>query len=289
MMFNLSDTCHDIKFTLTPGEDTYHIYTDKYFFIIPRSGLQNLQYGLNAHYKHTELLFGFTDEELTILQKKRPKRSAIDEINYQIERKSYNGELVAPSDLISRLPYMSQSRNRNGKQSIADSRWKNAIRNENPKVLRLIEWFEEEESYIRTKFPDVHWTKGTFSISPCHIYPAKKDRGEDSWTPDKILRDLSIVNKCFDKISSSPLAGKHAINENDAQIALDYLDTFDFHDLSISRQIFYHILTRRIAQNFYSEYDITDIDLDIQLQTLVFQDYLEATLFQNCISHKVNL
>jgi len=263
MMFNLSDTCHDIKFTLTPGEDTYHIYTDKYFFIIPRSGLQNLQYGLNAHYKHTELLFGFTDEELTILQKKRPKRSAIDEINYQIERKSYNGELIAPSDLISRLPYMSQSRNRNGKQNIADFRWKNAIRNENPKVLRLIEWFEEEESYIRTKFPDVHWTKGTFSISPCHIYPAKKDRGEDSWTPDKILRDLSIVNKCFDKISSSPLAGKHAIDENDTQIALDYLDTFDFHDLSISRQIFYHILTRRIAQNFYQTYFITDIDLDI--------------------------
>ena len=263
MMFNLSDTCHDIKFTLTPGEDTYHIYTDKYFFIIPRSGLQNLQYGLNAHYKHTELLFGFTDEELTILQKKRPKRSAIDEINYQIERKSYNGELIAPSDLISRLPYMSQSRNRNGKQNIADSRWKRAIKDENSDVLRLIEYYAEEESVIRTKFPHVRWTKGSFAISPCHIYPALKDRGEDSWTPDRILRDLSLVNKVFDKISASDLKGKHAIDANDAQIAINYLDEYDWDALSISRQALYVILQRRIAQDFYSEYKITDIDLDI--------------------------
>ena len=142
-------------------------------------------------------------------------------------------------------------------------RSRDAIKAENPRVERLIEWFEEEESYIRTKFPHVHWTKGTFAISPCHIYPAKRDRGEDSWTPDKILRDLSIINKCFDKISASPLNGKHAISSEDAQIALDYLDQFDFADLSISRQVFYHVMHRRITQKFYETYYFTDLDLEI--------------------------
>jgi len=262
-MNKLSDLCHNILVMIEEKGDLCHIYTGKYYFMIQKSGLDSLRYGLEAHYKHTELLFGFSDEELTILQKKRPKRSAIDEIDYQIDRKSYNKEVIAPSDLISRLPYMSQSRNRNGKQSIADSRWRNAIKNENFHVLRLIEWYEEEESYVKTKFPNVSWTKGSFAISPCHIYPAKKDRGEDSWTPDKILRDLSIVNKVFDKISASPLAGKHAINAEDAKIAIEYMDSFDWSSLSISRQVLYMILTRRIAQNFYQTYFITDIDLDI--------------------------
>ena len=253
----------DIFYEIDYECDLAHIYTDKYYFAISYPLLPNLIYGLEAHYKQTELLFGFTDDELKILQKQRPRRAAIDEINYQIERKSYNLEIIQPSDLISRLPFASQSRNRNGKQNIADSRWKNAIKNENFDVLRLIEWYEEEESYICTMFPNVKWTKGTFSISPCHIYPAKKDRDATAWTPDKILRDLSIVNKCFDKISASPLAGKHAINAEDAQIAVDYLDSQDWEKLSISRRVLYCLLKRRILQNFYLEYKITDIDLDI--------------------------
>ena len=263
MLKPLSDLCHTILFKIENNSDLAHIYTDKYYFMIPKSGLENLKYGLEAHFKHTELLFGFTEEELSILQKKRPKRDFMTEIEYQIDRKDYNGKLIAPSDLISRLPYMSQARNRNGKQHIADSRWKNAIKDENPDVLRLIEWYAEEESYVRTKFSTVKWTKGSFSISPCHIYPALKDRGEDSWTPDKILRDLSIINKVFDKISASPLAGKHAIDANDAQIALNYLDDYDWDKLSVSRQVLYVILQRRIAQDFYIEYKITDIDLDL--------------------------
>lgn len=259
----ISDICHNIFYKIDINSELCHIYTNNHYFMIPVSGLDHLRYGLEAHYKQNNLLENFSDEELAILQKKRPKRSAIEEIDYQIDRKSYNGKIIQASDLISRLPFASQSRNRNGKQNIADKRWKNAIKDENPKVLRLLEWFEEEESYIRTKFPNVAWTRGTFAISPCHIYPAKKDRGEDSWTSDKILRDLSIVNKCFDKISASPLGGKHAINAEEAQIALDYLDTFDYNDLSISRQVFYVILFRRIVQKFYETYYIADTDLEI--------------------------
>ena len=262
-MKQLSDLCHNISYIHVEEGDLYHIYTDKYFFIVPANTFDHLLYGLEAHYKQTELLEKFSDEELEILQKKRPRRSSIDEIDYQIERKDYNGKIIAASDLISRLPFASQSRNRNGKQNIADKRWKNALKSENFRVERLIEWFEEEESFIKTKFPTVAWTKGTFAISPCHIYPAKKDRGEDSWTPDKILRDLSIVNKCFDKISASSLNGKHATTTEEAQIALDYLDEFDYNDLSISRQVFYVILFRRIVQKFYETYYITDIDLEI--------------------------
>ena len=231
--------------------------------MISTSGLDHLRYGLEAHYKQTELLFGFSDEELTILQKKRPRRSFIEEIDYQIDRKLYNGRIIQASDLISRLPFSSQSRNRNGKQNIADKRWRDALKSENPDVLRLVEWYEEEESYIRTKFPNVNWMKGTFAISPCHIYPAKKDRGEDSWAPDRILRDLSLVNKVFDKISSSDLQGKHATNATEAQVAIYYLDEFEWDTLSVSRQALYVLLFRRIVQNFYDEYKITDIDLDI--------------------------
>jgi len=258
---SISDICHNIEYEIKG--DLCHIYTNKYFFIIPKSGLNHLRYGLEAHYTQHEYLLSCTDSELSELGKIRPKKSCLEEVNYQINRKEYNGAQIRANDLVSRLPVFSQARNRNGKQHIADSRWKNAIKNENPRVLRLIEWFEEEESYIRTKFPKVHWTRGSFAISPCHIYPAKKDRGEDSWAPDKILRDLSIVNRVFDKISGSKLAGKHAINTEDAKVALEYLDKFHFDDISLSRQVLYHVLTRRIAQNFYDEYKITDVDLDI--------------------------
>jgi hypothetical protein len=231
--------------------------------MIPANGLEHLTYGLEAHYRQTELLESFSDDDLLILQKKRPKRGFMEEIEYQLERKDFMGKYISASDLTSRLPVFSQSRNRNGKQHIADSRWKKAIKDENPDVLRLIEYYAEEESVVRTKFPHVRWTRGSFAISPCHIYPALKDRGEDSWTPDKILRDLSLVNKVFDKISSSDLKGKHAIDANDAQIAINYLDGFDWDKLSISRQALYVILQRRITQDFYTEYKITDIDLDI--------------------------
>ena len=231
--------------------------------MIPTNGLEHLKYGLEAHFRQTELLESFSDEDLLILQKKRPKRDFMSEIEYQLERKDFIGKYIAASDLTSRLPVFSQSRNRNGKQHIADSRWKKAIKNENSDVLRLIEYYAEEESYIKSVFLDVKWTKGSFSISPCHIYPAFTDRGEDSWSSDKILRDISLVNKVFDKISASPLQGKHAINVEDAQIAIDYLDEQDWDRLSVSRRALYCILKRRILNNFYKEYKITDIDLDI--------------------------
>jgi len=259
----ISDLCHNIYYQIDNDCDLYHIYTDKYSFKIPVSGLDHLKYGLDAHYNQTEYLLDSSDSELRELGKIRPRRSSLEEVNYQIERKSYNMQEIKANDLVSRLPVFSQSRNRNGKQHIADNRWKKALNSGNERVERLLEWFEEEESWIRTKFPTVHWTRGTFAISPCHIYPAKKDRGEDSWTPDKILRDLSIMNKCFDKISASPLQGKHATSRKCAETALEYLDQFDFADLSISRQIFYHVLHRRIAQNFYETYYITDVDLGI--------------------------
>jgi hypothetical protein len=262
-MKSISDLCHNIKYTIDEESDLCHIYTDKYFFMVPSSGLEHLRYGLEAHYTQNEYLLACNDSELKELGKIRPKRASIEEINYQLERKSYNGKLIKANDLVSRLPVFSQSRNRNGKQAIADKRWKDALKSDNQKVERLVDYYEEEENAIRARFPNVKWTRGTFAISPCHIYPAKKNRGEDSWTPDKILRDLSIVNKCFDKISSSPLQGKHATNAEEAQIAIDYLDSFDFDDLSTSRQIFYWIMQRRIAQNFYGIYYITDLDLEI--------------------------
>ena len=263
MMNPLSDLCNSILYNVDDTSNIAHVYTDKYYFMIPAKGLEHLKYGLEAHYKQTHLLESFSDEELSILQKKRPKRDFMAEIEYQIERKDFAGKFIQASDLTSRLPVFSQSRNRNGKQHIADARWKKALKSNNPAVLRLIEYYAEEESYIKSVFPNVKWTKGSFSISPCHIYPAFTDREEESWTPDKILRDISLVNKVFDKISASPLNGKHAINVEDAKIAVTYLDYLPWDSLPISRQALYVILTRRIAQDFYIEYKITDIDLDI--------------------------
>ena len=257
----LSNIVTDITFNIEG--DVAHIYTDKFEFMVPVSGLEHLKYGLEAHYSQTRELLTCSDEDLSIYGKQRPRRDSREEINYQIDRKGYNGQLIKASSLISRLPLFSQSRNRNGKQNIATRRWKLAISEENEDVLALIEYYKQEEEYIRSTFPSVNWTKGTFAISPCHIYPAKRDRGEDSWTPDKILRDLSLVNKAFDKISSSDLQGVHATSNHLAQIAVDYIEEFDWDELSITRQALYLILKRRIANGFYEDYKITDTDLNL--------------------------
>ena len=262
-MKSISDLCHNIKYTLDLESDIHHIYTDKYYFMIDSSGLKHLKYGLEAHYTQNEYLLSCSDSELAELGKIRPKRTSLEEVNYQLYRKAYNGKLIKANDLISRLPVFSQSRNRNGKQSIADKRWKNAIKNENSNVMWLIEYYKHEEEYIKLAFPDIHWTRGSFAISPCHIYPALTNRKEDSWAPDKIIRDLSIINKAFDKISSSPLCGKHAINVEDAQIAIDYLETFHWEDLSVTRQILFLVLSNRITNGFYNLDRFSDIALGL--------------------------
>jgi hypothetical protein len=244
-------------------EDKYAIHAGKYIFYIPKTGLDHLKYGLEAHYTQTEYLLGCSPDELKDLGKIKPRRGFLEEIEYQIERKGFDTKHIQANELISRLPVFSQSRNRNGKQSIADKRWRDALKNENPDVIWLKEYYEYEEEYIKSHFTNINWTKGSFAISPCHIYPAKKDRKEDSWTPDKICRDLSIINKAFDKISSSPLNGKHAITKEDAHIAIKYLDGFNFNDLSVTRQILYMVLENRISNGFYNFDRFTDIGLGI--------------------------
>jgi hypothetical protein len=257
----ISDLVSDIFYN--PVGDEFAIHAGKYIFYIPQGGFEHLKYGLEAHYTQNEYLLGCSNEELKELGKIRPKRSSLAEIEYQIERKSFDFKHIRANELISRLPVFSQSRNRNGKQNIADARWKNAIKNNNKSVIWLTNYYKYEEMYIKIHFPDVKWTKGSFAISPCHIYPAKKDRGEDSWTPDKIVRDLSIINKAFDKISSSPLDGKHATNKEEANIALDYLESFDFNDLSTTRQILYMVLEQRVSNGFYNSDKFSDKALNL--------------------------
>jgi hypothetical protein len=262
-MKQISDLCYNIKYALDEESDLYHIYTDKYYFMVPSNGLEHLKYGLEAHYTQNEYLLSCTDSELAELGKIKPKRTSLEEVNYQLERKSYNSKLIKANDLISRLPVFSQARNRNGKQHIADKRWKKALKDNNLNVMWLTNYYKYEEEYIKTVFPDIKWTRGSFAISPCHIYPAFTDRKEDSWTPNKIVRDLSIINKAFDKISSSPLNGKHAITKEDAQIAIDYLDLFHWDELSVTRQILYLVLSNRIANGFYNVDRFSDIALKI--------------------------
>jgi len=254
----ISDLCHNIFYEDDPDGDLCHIYTGQYKFSIYKSGLEHLKYGLNAHYNQNEYLLSCSQDELRELGKIKPKRTSLDEVNYQIGRKGYDSQVILANDLVSRLPVFSQSRNRNGKQHIADKRWRDALKNSNVNALWLKNYYKYEEDYIKMHFPDVKWTKGSFAISPCHIYPALKDRKEDSWSPDKICRDLSIINKAFSKISSSSLQGKHAINKQEAHIALDYLEEFDFNDLSVTRQILYIVLEHRISNGFYNIDRFTD-------------------------------
>jgi len=260
-MNKISDLCHNIFYELDNDCDLCHIYTDEYKISIPSSGLEHLKYGLEAHYTQNEYLLECSDDELKELGKKRPKRSSIEEINYQISRKDYSHTVIKANDLISRLPVFSQSRNRNGKQLIATKRWTDGIKAKNPKVEYLIKYYANEEDLIRLNFPDVKWTRGSFAISPAHIYPALKDRGESAWTSDKIVRDLSIINKAFDKISSSDLQGKHATSKEDAIVALNFLSTQT--DLSTTRQVLNFVLQRRVEVGFYDSDLISDIYLGI--------------------------
>lgn len=234
--------------------------------MIASSGVDSLKYGLDAHYKHINILLESSDEDLAILRKKRPKRNALEEINYQIERKNYNGKLISPSDLTSRLPVFSQSRNRNGFQHIADKRWKDGIRDSNPAVMALLTYYKAEKEYLEsilTMEELDNLERGSFAISPAHIYPAFKNRKEESWSSDKIVRDFSIMNKGFDKIRSSDLNGKHAITKEDALIAFDYLKEFNFDSLSPTRQVMYMILYRRLKNGFYDTDKFSDIALGI--------------------------
>lgn len=234
--------------------------------MIASSGVDSLKSGLDAHYRHINILLESSDEDLAILRKKRPKRNALEEIDYQIERKSYNGKLISPSDLTSRLPVFSQNRNRNGFQHIADKRWRHGIRDNNPAVISLLAYYKAEKEYLEnilTVEELDRLERGSFAISPAHIFPAFTDRGESSWTSDKIVRDLSIMNKGFDKISASPLNGKHAITREDAQIAFDYLNQYEHYDLSPTRQVLYILLHRRLNDGFYDTDKFSDIALGI--------------------------
>lgn len=242
--------------------DFVHVSTSKNYFIVKKSNLAKLAEGLREHFDHHSRLTLASDEELAQLKKLRPKRNAIDEIDYQIERKSFNGKVIKPSALLSRLPYQSQSRNRNGKQNIADKRW----RLDNEKTEALKDYYDSEIAFIKTFLTDEELNnleRGSFSISPCHILPALTDRDEDSWTPDKICRDLSIMNKGFEKIKACDLQGAHAINQDQALIALNYLKTLDWAIMSTTRRVMYYILWFRTKNNFYNKYDITDIGLGL--------------------------
>ena len=119
-MNKLSDLCHNIQYEYIPLSDSYHIFTDELDFFVTRSSFDHLKYGLEAHYSQNEYLLSCSDEELKELSKQRPRRSSINEINYQLIRKGFNGKLIKANQLVSRLPVFSQSRNRNGKQNIAD-------------------------------------------------------------------------------------------------------------------------------------------------------------------------
>ena len=243
-------------------DDKYRISTGKYFFFIKKDSISNLNIGLEEHFNHHSRLLNATDEELSTWKKQRPKRDPIEEINYQLERKSFIGKLIKPSALLSRLPYQSQSRNRNGKQNIADKRWKNS----NDKVEALKHYYHTEVEFIKTFLTDEELNgleRGSFAISPCHIEPALTDRNEDSWHPVKICRDLSIMNKGFEKIKACELKGAHAINQEQALIALDYLKTLNWDTMSVTRRVMYYILWFRTKNSFYSKYDITDIGLGL--------------------------
>ena len=243
-------------------QDLFRVDTGKYFFLVEEKNLMKLYDGLKEHIEHHIRLFNATDEELALIKKNRPKRDPIGEIDYQLERKKFMGQVLKPSALLSRLPYQSQSRNRNGKQHIADKRFKNS----NPKVEALENYYKAEVEFIKTFLTQDELDgleRGSFSISPCHIEPALTNRDENSWIPVKICRDLSIMNKGFEKIKACELKGAHAINQDQALIALNYLKTLNWDDMSVTRKVMYYILWFRTKNRFYEKYDITDIGLDL--------------------------
>ena len=247
-------------------DDLVLVSTNKYSFFIKKNSLDNLRSGLTLHYEHIDKLNNASDEELAQIRKKRPRRSAIEEINYQIERKGFDMQVIVPNQILSRLPLQSQSRNRNGKQHIANKRWMHAMKNRNEKVVALHEYYMKEGAFVQTFLePDELYSLpiGSFKVSPCHIAPALKDRDEDSWSSDKICRDLSIMNKGFEYIKEGPLQGRHAVNKIEAELSLRYMMKLDWTQMSPTRKAMFLILWFRKKNNFYSKYDITDIGLNL--------------------------
>lgn len=246
-------------------DDNILVSTDKYSFFIKKNNLDNLKHGLALHYEHNEKLANASDEELAQIGKKRPRRSPIEEINYQIERKGYNGEFIVPNQLLSRLPLQSQSRNRNGKQHIANKRWKNALKDRQYKVVALNDYYKKEAAFVQTFLtPEELYSlpRGSFSISPCHIAPALKNRDEESWSADKICRDLSIMNKAYQYVRE-PLQGRHAINKSEAFAVFKYLSKQNALTSSATKKVMFYIMWFRMRNNFYDIFDITDIGLEI--------------------------
>lgn len=253
------------ELNFTEDDDIVLVSTNKYSFFIKKNNLDNLKDGLALHYEHNEKLTNASDEELAQIGKKRPRRSPIEEINYQIERKGYNGEFIVPNQLLSRLPLQSQGRNRNGKQHVANKRWKNAIKSRSEKAIALNEYYKKEAAFVQT-FLEPHELYslpiGSWKVSPCHIVPALTNRDEESWSADKICRDLSIMNKGY-QYNKEPLQGRHAINKAEAFLALKNLMKMDVSTAKPTTKAMFFILWFRMKNNFYDKFDITDIGLDL--------------------------
>ena len=252
--------------TYTEQDDLVEVSTDKYKFYVKKNNLGRLKFGLEVHYQHMNNLDSISDEALAQIGKRRPKRSAIEEINYQIERKGFQDKTIVPTELLSRLPANSQSRNRNGKQYIADKRWKDALKNRRATVVALNDYYKKEAAFVQTFLSaDELYSlpKGSFKVSSCHIDPALTNRDEDSWSSDKICRDLSVMNNGFEKIKECSLKGSHALTQQEADIAFKYLSVLDYKSMSATRKVMYYILIFRRRNNFYRKFDITDLGLGI--------------------------
>jgi TP901 family phage tail tape measure protein len=172
------------------------------------------------------------------------------------------------SDIYGRLQKWDTLKNRVGKQSVAEKRWKEILSRNNPNAIRLMSYYENEEKAILQNNLErlrpgissrLNWDK---KDTPSHLTPVGKKRGKASWTEEKIARDWSWLNLGLRGTSINGVSGAHPVNSQQAlQIIrqLDSLTNISDSQLALREALRYRV--NRQPNTYYDEFKFVDKDI----------------------------
>ena len=221
-------------------------------FLISPSKLGNLKTKLQEN------------EEWMIAQGR--KDNTEQELLRTIKRKGFGGKEISPSQIYSRLPKFSHARNSQQNQSIADKRFRALVKAQNPHLLKLQNYLQNEEKvFLESVLPKevISSLKGwdVNKLTPSHIREVRsQNRTAEDWAPNKIARDWGWFNSALRGTKFGNVTGGHPLNSAQARELLNNLKTTPFDKLSNEKKALQAVLEYRLARrpSYYDDFIFTD-------------------------------